>query len=142
MPDNKPSTFIEQAIQSATEEAQGRWAKSAPQFPGANVYPRQGDDSPWSQGGAVPPEGPFPGDINFVPAVGEFHERERLASPSSPISEGGASPRSVEPDAASFHREPVPGGSTPEDIPDGCPGPRRPDGTPLSSPPMGLRRRA
>jgi hypothetical protein len=134
-------SFIDRAIGSALDESQGRYAKSVPTFPGANTYPRQSEDSPWSHGQLVPPEPPYPVDINYVPPVGEFHERELASPSSSPFSEGGAPLGSVELDVASFHQEPVPKGFVHEEIDDGCPGPRRPDGTPLSTS-LPKRRRA
>src|SRR6516162_7320032 len=86
------STYLEHTIANALNERGGRYAREVPTFPGANVYPKQPDTSPWSQGGAVPLEPPYPVDINYVPPVGEFHERGgELASPSSsPFSEGEA----------------------------------------------------
>jgi hypothetical protein len=141
MADRQPTTFIEQAIQTATDEAQGRWAKAAPTFPGGTKYPRQGEDSPWSQGQSVPPEAPYPTDINFVPPVGEFHERGEVAPPSSsPFSEGGAAPQGSDPAVTSGAVEPAPGETISEEgVPDGWP--RRSDGFPMSSPPQ-LKRRA
>jgi hypothetical protein len=139
------TTFMEEAIGSALDESQGRFAKSAPTFPGGTRYPRQPETSPWSQGNVTGVEPPFPVNISYVPPVGEAFEvqarAEELASPLSDVSEGGAPPRSNDPVPSAVDLEP--GGTIPgAEIDDGCPGPRKPDGTPMSSPPLGLKRRA
>src|SRR6516225_2560502 len=94
------STYLDHTIANALNEQGGRYAREVPTFPGANVYPKQPDTSPWSQGGAVPPEPLYPTDINYVPPVGEFHEREHEVdaqqSPPSPMSPCGVTEDQVQ----------------------------------------------
>jgi hypothetical protein len=138
MSDNKPTTFIEQAIARATEEARGRWAKEAPTFPGANVYPKQPETSPWSQGGAVPPEAPLGIDVNFVAPVGEKFELEQGSPPSLPPTRVTEDTVQDAPVAFPASERPA---SNQKDIPDDYVGERRSDGVPIGNP-LGLRRRA
>jgi len=120
-------SFIERAIATAADEAGGRFAKGAPTFPVASVYPKLPEDNSQNQHAKVPDEPPLGWSVSAPVVVGEAFE---VARSSPPISDdrgqqdapGDASSPSVERPA-----------STSEEIDDGCPGPRRPDGTPLST---------
>jgi|SRR6516162_10159619 hypothetical protein len=133
------STYLDHTIANALNERGGRYAREVPTFPGANVYPKQPDTSPWSQGGAVPPEPPYPVDINFVPPVGEFHERAD-GSPSSPLQP--AVTKDAVPDVPGVHHSPPVEHRAPtqEEIDDEWTGERRADQVPLGNP-MGLPKR-
>ena len=120
---NKPSTFLDAAIGCALDESGGRFAKSAPTFPSANVYPKLPEHHPSNQHAKVPDEPPLGIDVNYVPPVGEKFELGEVAPPSSSSPDGGASPSPAPAD------DPVPKGS----IPDDYVGASRVDGTPVGN---------
>jgi hypothetical protein len=130
------STFMDATIGSALDERQGRFAQKAPIITGLTEYPRQPENSPWSQGAAMGVEPPFPTDVNFVPPVGEAHERFAPSSSSSPISDDGGAPSGqIDPRVLPSPVEQ----SEPEGvIPDGWEGERRADGVPMGNP-LGTR---
>jgi hypothetical protein len=140
------STFHEEGIGSALDEQQGRYGKREPVIAGGEPsvqYPRQGEDSPWSHGQSVPPEAPYPTDINFIPPVGETFEVQASlgasaqGSPPLPQSSVVAS----EDTAVSLELPGSSSTSTDDEIPDDWTGERRADGVPIGNP-LGLRRRA
>jgi hypothetical protein len=133
------STFIDAAIGSALDEQGGRYGKGVPTITGAmSQYPRQGDDSPWSQGAAVPPEAPLGIDVNFVPPVGEKFEVDAQRSPPS-LPTPSAVEDTVQDAPVAFPAVERPASN--QEIDDDWVGERRSDGVPVGNP-LGLKRRA